>query len=207
MKFVLFVEGHTERAASPAFFKRWLDPRLPKPVRITPVRFEGWRDYVKDIEKKVALKLSGKTGADVIGAIGLLDLYGPTFYPDKASTAGQRYARAKQYIEGKVSNPRFRQYFAVHETEAWLLADRNILPERVGSALPAKSAQPETVNFDEPPSMLLDRLYWEKVQTAYKKVVDGSNLFQNLSPGLAYKTCPYLRQLLDDMLKLANEAA
>ncbi len=102
---------------------------------------------------------------------------------------------------------RFRQYFAVHETEAWLLADRTILPERVGSALPGRAAQPETVNFDEPPSMLLDRLFREKLQTAYKKVVDGSNLFRALSPDLAYTTCPYLKQLLDDMLKLAREAA
>ncbi len=84
MRFVLFVEGHTEKAALPAFLKRWLDPQLPKPVRITPVRFEGWRDYVKEIEKKVALGLSGKMGADVIAAIGLLDLYGPTFYPEDA---------------------------------------------------------------------------------------------------------------------------
>jgi hypothetical protein len=28
MKFVLFVEGYTEKKALPEFLKRWLDPRL-----------------------------------------------------------------------------------------------------------------------------------------------------------------------------------
>ena len=43
MKFVLFVEGHTEKAALPAFLKRWLDPQLEQRVGLKPVRFEGWR--------------------------------------------------------------------------------------------------------------------------------------------------------------------
>lgn len=42
MKFVLFVEGHTEQKAVPSFLKRWLDPRLRQPVGIRTVRFDGW---------------------------------------------------------------------------------------------------------------------------------------------------------------------
>jgi hypothetical protein len=42
MKFVLFVEGHTEKLAVPQLLKRWLDPRLAKPVGIKVSRFEGW---------------------------------------------------------------------------------------------------------------------------------------------------------------------
>ena len=42
MKFILFVEGHTEDKALPAFLKRWLDPRLESPVGIQTVRFDGW---------------------------------------------------------------------------------------------------------------------------------------------------------------------
>jgi hypothetical protein len=74
MKLVLFVEGHTEEEALPSFLKRWLDPQLPQPIGIKTVRFEGWRDYYGEIAKKVQLHLSGKSGADVVGAIGLLDL-------------------------------------------------------------------------------------------------------------------------------------
>jgi len=41
MKFVLFVEGPTERLSLPSFLKRWLDARLNQPVGIQPVKFEG----------------------------------------------------------------------------------------------------------------------------------------------------------------------
>jgi len=205
MKLVLFVEGHTEKKALPDFLKRWLDPQLPQPIGIAVVRFEGWHDYVDDIAKKVELNLSGKTGADKVGAIGLLDLYGPTFYPSHAVSVAERYAWAKQDLEKKVAHPRFRQHFAVHETEAWLLSQSGLLPSAINSALPGRCAQPETVNFNEPPAKLLDRLYREKQRTGYKKVTDGVNLFKKLSPDVARAKCPYLKCLLDDMLTLARE--
>lgn len=206
MKFVLFVEGHTEQKVLPGFLKRWLDPQLSQPVRIKIVRFEGWRDYVEEIAKKAGLNLSGKAGADVIAGIGLLDLYGPTFYPAGASTAHQRYRWAKTHIESAVNHPNFRQHFAVHETEAWLLSDPSILPGPVAAALPPNCAQPETVNFYEPPAKLLDRLYRQRLTKPYKKVTDGANLFQAIAPAVAYGRCPYLRQLLDGMLTLARTA-
>lgn len=204
MKFVLFVEGHTEKKALPAFLKRWLDPRLQAPIGIKVVRFEGWRDYVDEIATKVDLNLSGKAGAGVVGAIGLLDLYGPTFYPNRAAPVDERYRWAKEYLEAKVKHPRFCQHFAVHETEAWLLSAPLLLPREVGGALPGRCAYPETVNFDEPPAKLLERLYREKLGRGYKKVTDGANLFEKLSPDLAQGKCPYLRRLLEDMLSLAG---
>lgn len=177
MKIVLFVEGHTEKKALPEFFKRWLDPRLSEPVGIKVVRFEGWRDYDSEIATKVRLHLSGKTGVDVVAAIGLLDLYGPLFYPRGVSEPAERYVWAKEHFEARVNEPRFRQHFAVHETEAWLLSDRRLFPPEVAAALPGKCARPETVNFDEPPAKLLGRLYREKLRTTYKKTIDGANRF------------------------------
>lgn len=203
MKLVLFVEGYTEKAL-PNFFKRWLDPQLAQPIGIKVVRFEGWRNYVDEIAKKVELNLSGKSGADVVGAIGLLDLYGPTFYPAHL-VAEERYAWAKDYLESKVGHPLFRQHFAVHETEAWLLAEPALLPRAVSAALPGRCAKPETVNFNEPPGKLLERLYREKLQRNYKKVTDGANFFQKLSPDAARAKCPYLGQLLADMHALAGQ--
>jgi hypothetical protein len=139
MKIVLFVEGHTEKKALPDLFRRWLDVRLvPRRIGIKVVRFEGWRDYYGEIAKKVHLNLSGKTGADVVGAIGLLDLYGPTFYPPHANTAAERYGWAKAEIEQRVSHPRFRQHFAVHETEAWLLSMPEHLPKDARDGLPRR---------------------------------------------------------------------
>ncbi|HVR98637.1 MAG TPA: DUF4276 family protein [Thermoanaerobaculia bacterium] len=207
MKFILFVEGHTEKKTLPEFLRRWLDARLPQRVGLKIVRFEGLRDYYKDIPKKVALNLSGKAGADVIAGIGLLDLYGPAFYPSHLKTADERYIWAKTHLEERVDHPRFRQHFAVHETEAWLLSQPENLPPEIRKALPGKCSKPETVNFDEPPAKLLDRLHREKLRRPYRKVIDGVNLFQDLSPDRASERCPYLKGLLEDMLSLAQAAS
>jgi hypothetical protein len=204
MKFVLFVEGHTERLAVPQLLKRWLDPRLAKPVGIKVSRFEGWSDYARDIRKKVELNLSGKSGSDVIAGIGLLDLYGPAIYPDQYADAASRLAWAKEHFERLTGHSRFRQHFAVHELEAWLLAEPAVLPRAVRNALPA--TPPERVNFTEPPAKLLDRLYTSKLSRRYKKTTDGTNLFRDLDPATAYAKCPNLKLLLDDMLRMANEA-
>ena len=204
MKLLLFVEGDTERALR-KFFRRWLDDRLSERVGIKIVQFEGWRDYDDEIARKVSLQLSDESETDVIGAIGLLDLYGPTFYPRDKVGVADRYTWAKSYLEKKVDHPRFRQHFAVHETEAWLLANPENLPDPVRKALPGRCSRPEEVNFDEPPAKLLDRLYRAKLRKHYKKVIDGAKLFEALEPSRAAQKCPYLRALLDDMLSLAQD--
>jgi hypothetical protein len=58
MKFVLFVEGYTEKQRIPAFLKRYLDPRLSQPVGIKPVRFDGWAELVKDAPRKSRMYLN-----------------------------------------------------------------------------------------------------------------------------------------------------
>jgi hypothetical protein len=141
MNFVLFVEGHTEKKALPTFLKKWLDPQLAQPVGMKIVRFEGWQELVKDTPKKAMLHLTGPKKNDIIAVIALLDLYGPTFYPDDKKTAQERYAWSKENLEKKVNHPKFRQFFAVHETEAWLLSNPNLFPADVQKALPKKIQQ------------------------------------------------------------------
>lgn len=206
MNFVLFVEGETEAKALPSFLKRWLDPRLSQPVGVKVVTEKGWARYLKDIPVKVALHLGGHTGRDTIGAIGLLDLYGPTFYPAGQANPAQRRAWAKQWIEKQVGSDRFRQHFAVHEVEAWLLAAPQIFPHPLPGLLAGRAGHPETVNFDEPPARLLDKLYRQRLSRPYRKVIDGADLFRALPPETAYTRCPSLRALLDDMLEMAARA-
>lgn len=138
MKFVLFCEGHTEVKALPDFLKRWLDNKLKQPVRVKTVRFNGWKPMWDDLikNKKPQMYLGDP---DVIGVIALLDLYGPDIYPDNLHDAPERYDWAKKELEGKVNHVKFRQFFAVHEIEAWLLSDPKLFPAKVRSALPAKA--------------------------------------------------------------------
>lgn len=204
MKFVLFVEGETEKKALPAFFRRWLNPKLSQPIGIQVVKFEGWPELVKDAPTKARMYLQQD---DVVAVIALLDLYGPTFYPDGRPGADERFEWAKKQLENKVGETRFRQFFAVHEVEAWLLSNPSIFPHEVRRAVEHKSLRPETVNFDEPPSQFLKNVYKQHTGRTYKKVTHGTDLFDKLDPDKAYSRCPHLKQMLDEMLALAFQVA
>jgi hypothetical protein len=97
------------------------------------------------------------------------------------TTVAHRHDWARRYIEQDVNNDRFRQFFAVHETEAWLLSDATIFPDAVRKVFPAR--RPEEVNFNEPPSYFLDKIYRDRLKKSYKKVIDGRNLFLDLANG------------------------
>lgn len=205
MRFILFVEGHTEDKALPQFLKKWLDPKLTKPVGIRTVRFDGWPELVKDAPKKAAMHLNGPAKDEIIAVISLLDLYGPTFYPADCTDSKTRYDWAKKKMEADVSQPKFFQFFAVHEVEAWLLSEPEIFPLAVQRVF-KKIDHPETVNSSEPPAKLLDRLYDTQIKRSYKKVTNGKDLFSRLDPDVAYRKCPKLKELLDKMLELAKGA-
>jgi len=206
MKFILFVEGWTESVCVPAFLKRWLDVRLQKRVGVKPVRFEGCVEFQRDMSKKAIMYLNGPDQADIVGVIGLLDLYGPTFYPQNMSTAGERVSWAKTELERKVGQNKFKMFFAVHEVEAWLLSDPQLLPRKVGDALRQESSHPEEVNFNTPPSKQLHDLYLRETGRAYKKITYGAQLFQKLDPELAATKCPNLKKMLECMLEMAKAA-
>ena len=213
MKFVLFVEGYTEKKVIAPFLRKWLDKRLDERVGIKLVRFNGWKELVKDMPGRAVRYLRSPTSDDVIAVIALLDLYGPDFYPRDRSSAEERLDWGKQHLQenarqelGEAELDRFRVFFAVHEVEAWLLSDPNLFPIPVKEALSGKIRHPESVNFAEPPSKLLQRLYKSKRKKSYKKVVDGYSLFGKLDPDTVHSSCPYFREMMDEMLTLAKNA-
>ena len=203
MRFVLFCEGWTEKGALPDFLRRWLNSNLIEKVGVQPVRFSGWAEMVNEAPKKARLHLSTP---GVIAVVALLDLYGPTLYPTDRRTAAERFEWAKKHLEKKVDDPRFRQYFAVHDVEAWILSQPESLPLQVQRKLPGKSANPEAVNFKEPPANLLDRLYKEATGRSYKKRTYGEDLFRKLDPQVVREKCPYFRMLADELVDLAKKA-
>lgn len=206
MKFVLFVEGHTEKKAVRLFLKRWLDLQLSAKVGIQTVRFAGWSGMIKDSPKKARMYLSGPDADEVIGVIGLLDLCGPDIYPSGKTTAKERLEWATQYIHSKVAEERFRIFFAVHEIEAWLLSDPTIFPSPIRSAFPSRLGNPEEINFDKTPYRFLNEIYQRHTGRKYKKVVDGIELFRRLNPEIAYNKCAQLKRMLDEMLRMAKDA-
>lgn len=205
-KFVLFVEGHTEKQTLAAFLKRWLDPRLDEPVGIEVVRFEGWSDLVRDAKKKADLYLASKQANDIIAVVGLIDLYGPTLYPEDVTGVRARYDWLKRHMEEKVGSPRYKQFFAVHETEAWLLAGLGDFPPEVRRALEKKAAHPERVNFHTPPAKLLEAVFTKELKRDYKKVTEARIRFPKLDPEVAAAKCPLLNEMLEALLTMAQEA-
>ena len=203
MKFILVAEGHTEEQL-PAFIKRWLDPRLASRVGIHLVRLPGWGAVEDGIADRARAYLEGPSADEIVAVVGLLDLYGPDFYPDHTRNAQERYDWAARYFEQRVNHPRFRMFFAVHEIEAWILSQPENLPHRVAERVPDRP--PETINFGEPPSKLLDRLYHASHGKGYVKPADGRRLFAKLDPSIAASKCPHLDAMLQEMLSMAKAA-
>ena len=97
-------------------------------------------------------------------------------------------------------------FFAVHECEAWILSQPGLLPFNPPNQELRRMQNPERVNFNEPPSKLLNRLYKSNCREAYKKTVHGAGLFRKLDPNEAYEKCPHFKSMLDEMLSLARQA-
>ena len=206
MRFVLLVEGRTEHESAAAFLKRWLDPQLRRPVGVQPVSFDGYGDLVRKMAKKARMYVEGPGQSEIVAVIGLLDLYGPTFYPPDKTTADERCQWGKEHFEQEVGLDRFRLFFAVHEFEAWLLSQPEVFPSDVRKALPKRIPEPERVDFNEAPAKLLDRVYKQVKKRGYKKTTYGRQLFRKLDPSVAIGKCPHLKAMLDEMLALARAA-
>ena len=203
----LFVEGYTEcgetrRKTLPAFFHNWLDPRFGTQSRvgIVPVRFKGASDYLDRLGRKLESYLDEHK---VNFVFGLLDLYGLPSRIDLSTctTVNEKVQAAEQQIRRLIPHGvqrRFHQHFAVHETEAWLLAYSEQWPANVRKEI--EKRPPEQVNFNEPPAKFLKRI----VGRQYKKTVCAKNIFPKVDPQIAISKCPYLRRLAEDMLEVAR---
>ena len=203
MRIILFVEGDTEKFAVPEFLKRWLKGQLSTNIRVDAVCLKGVGNFLKHIENRVAANLNNPRSRETVVGIGLVDLYGFADFPNNTKSVAQKLQWARGEVTKRVDHPRFRMHFAVHETEAWLLSQPEILPAEVKNGIPKRP--PEDINFDLPPAKLLQKLY-DKCHRDYRKTVDGCDLFKKLDPNIARKKCPYLSKMMDDIVQLAREA-
>ena len=204
----LFVEGDTERGEArqktlSRFFHNWLDPQLPDrgKVGLVPVKFQGVSDYLDRLVRKLESYLDDSKASFVFG---LLDLYGlPAERIDLSgcTTVAEKVLHARNTIHAKVParvKNRFRQHFAVHEVEAWLLAYPERWPAEVRAQITKRP--PEDIDFKEPPAKFLSRILGRR----YKKTVCAKNIFPFVDPQVAIDKCPYLRRLAEDVLEVAR---
>ncbi len=204
----LFVEGDTERGEArrrtlSAFFHRWLDPQLPSAskVGITPVKFQGVSNYLDDLPQKVALYLDDGRANFVFGLIDLYAIPVSRIELSKYSSIQEKVKAGRAYIRALVPQEyreRFRQHFAVHEIEAWLLAYPEKWPAEVRSQITKRP--PEQVDFNEPPAKFLKRILGGR----YKKTTTAMNVFPRVDPQGAINQCPHLKHLVEDLLAVAR---
>jgi len=219
MKFILFVEGETEDLGLSAFINRWLGEQFERDSRVgVQVKaFEGWSELRDNAPKHTKEYLTKPAYADVIAVISLIDLYGPTFYPADITSVKERYEWGRAYMEKRVRDYfakeglpealalKYHHFFAVHETEAWLLTRPDLFHKDVRDAL-KKQKPPEQVNFNTPPGKLLEKLYMQQVKRAYSKTVTARNIFPKLDAQATADKCPYLKEMLLELRRLALEA-
>lgn len=207
-RIALFVEGDTERGDArrktlPTFFHKWLDPQLPTGSRvgIRAVKFQGVSEFLDDLAKKTELYLNDGQANFVVG---LVDLYGlPRHRIDLSGYASikEKVSAARSHIRKLVPREfqdRFRQHFAVHEVEAWLLAYPERWPPDVRERI--RRRPPEQVDFNKPPAKFLKEILGGR----YKKTVHAKNLFPNVDPQQAIDKCPFLKLLAQDLLAIAT---
>lgn len=205
MFLIIFVEGDTEDKVLTNFLAKWLNERLPEKLIIRTVNFKGYANLYKDAALKANMHLKGPRSKELAAVVGLLDLYGPTFFPEGMNSVDEKYRWAKQHMEDKVGSPRYRQHFAVHELEAWLLSDPSIFSSAISSGVGKVAKAPEKVNFNQPPVKFLNNLYLEEINKTYKKVTEGNRLFAKLDPEIVRDKCPYFKLFTDDIYNLAME--
>jgi hypothetical protein len=207
MRFVLLVEGKTEDLAISQFIKRWLDPRLSQPVKVLTRRFEGSSQLIKDLNEQVRREF-GSPGreSEVIAVLSLLGLYGLDLsFPKKSSALEERVAFAGGRLRRIAKRHKYHPFFAVHEVEAWLFSQPEIFEVESKSQLRFRGS-PEDINDELPPAKRLREAYRNCLRRNYNKPRDGRNLFSKLDPNMAYDKCPHLKLMLDEMLRLAQEA-
>ncbi|HEX3998572.1 MAG TPA: hypothetical protein VHX65_08495, partial [Pirellulales bacterium] len=109
-----------------AYLKRWLDTKLkPNYVGLATIDLGGSGHFVKEYAMQARDHLAAASLTGTIGVIGLLDFYG---CPTAALDA--------RLMEKEVDDKRFRMFYAVHESEAWLLSQPEIMPWAISDALP-----------------------------------------------------------------------
>ena len=157
--------------------------------------------FLDDLPKRVEFYLNEGRANFVVG---LVDLYG--LPPDRIdlSSCGsikEKVSTARRYIKSLVPEEYrglFHQHFAVHEVEAWLLAYPEKWPQSARDQI--RKRPPEQVNFKEPPAKFLKRILGGR----YKKTVHAKNLFPEVNPQAAVDKCPFLKLLVEDLLRIAR---
>ena len=116
----------------------------------------------------------------------------------------QRLEAIKSDVLEQIDNSRrsaLRCHVIVHEVETWILADEQVIAQRLKIKNIPIWQQPENVDDMKPPSKVLEELFRTRslLKKRYNKFKDGVDLLQKIDWQKVYVKCPAFKQLVDDL--------
>lgn len=148
----------------------------------------------------------------VLAVFTLIDLQGMTLVEHAPNDDVQtKVMRVQDWLHDEVQHPRsqdFHPHVAVHETEAWILAEGSALARRLRCTTIHPDPQAELKNFQRPPSERINDLFRQhrhgQAKRGYQKIEDGTPLFKALPFEPVYSSCPYFRAFYDGLKQVAR---
>jgi Domain of unknown function (DUF4276) len=163
--------------------------------------YEGVGALLRGLDGRTEFEL--RSGVQIIFC--LVDYYHyPLPQDTKSLPLEQRLNAIKLDVVGRIDESRrssVRCHVVVHEVEAWILADEQMVAQRLKIKNLSPWQQPEAVNDMKPPAKILEELFRTRspLKKRYSKYKDGVDLLGKIDWQKVYTKCPTFKQLVDDL--------
>ncbi len=213
----IHVEGDTEKR----FVNRVLKPHLTSLGFIVKVQTNqtdathsgGLSNYAQF--RKNTLRLRGRESCLITTMIDLYQL--PSDFPGKYDTESRKNAEEKVlFLEQKLKedlhelSPDFIPYIQLHEFEALLFSNVDIINRNLQNATPStlsklktvlhKFDKPERINTNKGPSVHLKEIY----ENQYQKIYHGIPIAEQIELEEIREACPHFNNWLKKLEEYAN---
>lgn len=179
---VLFVEGACEEKGVPELLKDEFQQIRSQSVDVRVVKLQGEGAFYQKIG---GLVTTFRKQYDVHAIITLVDLH-----PTTRFSTVQAKQQAVQLALPEKARPLLHAHVAVHDIEAWMLADHHALAHYLKTTSIAMHHEPESINTGTPPKQHIQRLF-KKYGRSYRETVDSSALLGMINPDFVAKMCPH----------------
>jgi len=203
-RIVILCEGDTEEIAVRHFIRRQWEMDGLKAIGLQPIDLRAKLEDVVDYVPRY------RRDPRVIAVFTLIDLYGMNRVQHSIHDGlADKIGRVKTWLRNEFENDLvsfFYPHVAVHEVEAWLLAEGRCVAKRLKDSKIQSDPNAETKNFIDHPSKLIDSLFKSRRGDGYHKTNDGTPLFKCLQFELVYDTCQYFREFYDELKSVGQLA-
>jgi hypothetical protein len=199
LKITIIIEGETEDAFIP-ILREFLKKRLPNNMpRLDPLPYYGRIPKEEKLKRVVQNVLNGPNASDHV--IALTDIYTGSTPPDFISAQDAKN-KMRQWVG---ATARFHAHVAQHDFEAWLIPYWKTIQKLSGSNRKQPSANPETINHNNPPAHRLIEVFEAgKCRDSYNKPRDGSRILRENDLSVSINQCSELKAFVNTILSVSG---